>query len=405
MSTHILRSPSLHRYQNEVGDFTCVCCNEAVRAHPEWWVRDDYGNPVVFGTGDCSIDPATKQPAQACAPYVNYSLPTVREWWYQQPLREVCGPDASSLVDGVMMDGVQNSNPSGRSGNLSKPRYDEVFAGKMQMLSKASEMYRNLNGGEVWGNPLMGSTHINHWGPRRPTDLPEDSYNLTLQHYDGAFDEIFGALNTLQNEWGECINATWGKYHNVTCSGEWDVGMMRDSFYSIRNATMIDKKSFMLHAIPGPAGSPLGEVNGSAATHPSPPHGGQSGSVLSFGWWGPKPAPWQWMQAPEYKPVDVVNAMKQASADMLVQSLAPFLILAEETSFFGYGWFYDIESGYAPCDDNRTLCLAPDGWYPEYSKPLGPPKGTIIRFFGRGECSSPILPPWNPDLPADDPYA
>ena len=27
-----------------------------------------------------------------------------------------------------------------------------------------------------------------------------------------------------------------------------------------------------------------------------------------------------------------------------------------------------------------------------------------VNFFGRGECSSPILPPWNPDLPADDPY-
>lgn len=42
--------------------------------------------------------------------------------------------------------------------------------------------------------------------------------------------------------------------------------------------------------------------------------------------------------------------MKKASGDMLVESLAPFLIMAEETSFFGYGWFYDIETGYAPCD-------------------------------------------------------
>jgi hypothetical protein len=33
--------------------------------------------------------------------------------------------------------------------------------------------------------------------------------------------------------------------------------------------------------------------------------------------------------------MDVINATKQASADMLVQSLAPFLIMAEETSFFG----------------------------------------------------------------------
>jgi hypothetical protein len=25
-----------------------------------------------------------------------------------------------------------------------------------------------------------------------------------------------------------------------------------------------------------------------------------------------------------------------------------------------------------------------------------------VNFFGRGECSSPILPPWIPDVPADD---
>jgi hypothetical protein len=104
-----------------------------------------------------------------------------------------------------------------------------------------------------------------------------------------------------------------------------------------------------------------------------------SGDITTFGWWGPVKAPAQWMKAPEYAPIDVVNATKQASADLLVQSLAPFLIVAEETSFFGYGWFYDMESGYAPCDDNRTLCLAPDGWYPEYSKPLGPPKGPAVE--------------------------
>jgi hypothetical protein len=39
----------------------------------------------------------------------------------------------------------------------------------------------------------------------------------------------------------------------------------------------------------------------------------------------------------------------------------------------------DIESGYAPCDDNRTLCLAPDGWHPAFSKHLGPPHGPAIQ--------------------------
>ena len=45
---------------------------------------------------------------------------------------------------------------------------------------------------------------------------------------------------------------------------------------------------------------------------------------------GPEKAPAQWMQAPEYSPIDVVNATKQASADMLVQSLAFFLLFFDE---------------------------------------------------------------------------
>ena len=298
---------------------TCSCCNEAVRLHPDWWMRDDNGNPVVFGADDCSVDPVTKQPRDACAPYVNFSVPGVGEWWYQQPLREVCGPDASLLVDGIMMDGTFyfNNHP-----NVSETRYTVNFEGKMRMLSEASEMYHALNGGEVWGNPLMAATSPLHWGPPRPGDHT-DSYNRTLQHYDGAFDESFGALGTLQDEWGECMSDTpMGPYHNVTCSGQWDVEAMRKSIYAMRNATMIDKKTLCIHAIPGPAGTPIIGINGTAATHPSPPHGSTSGDVLAFGWWGPTKAPAQWMKSPEYSPIDVVNATKQASADMLVQVLS-----------------------------------------------------------------------------------
>lgn len=49
------------------------------------------------------------------------------------------------------------------------------------------------------------------------------------------------------------------------------------------------------------------------------------------------------------------------------------------------GWVWrrsvrqDIESGYAPCDDNRTLCLAPDDWHPAFSKHLGPPHGPAVQ--------------------------
>jgi hypothetical protein len=76
--------------------------------------------------------------------------------------------------------------------------------------------------------------------------------------------------------------------------------------------------------------------------------------------------------------------MKTATGERLEEILAAFLIVAEQTSFFGYGWFYDMESGYAPCDDgggdNRALCLlAPDGFYPEFKQPLGPPEGLTVQ--------------------------
>jgi hypothetical protein len=179
--------------------------------------------------------------------------------------------------------------------------------------------------------------------------------------------ESFGAFNGIRDEWGECVTGKPGgpPGHQINCTGDWDVLRTRTTIYAARNATALDKKTVCFHAFPGPAGTPLGGVNGTATTHPSPPHNSMAGNILSTGWYGTQKAPWQWMTAEDgYTPLDVVNATKQATADMLVQSLAPFLIMAEETSFFGYGWFYDMESGYAPCDDNRTLCLAPDGWFP-----------------------------------------
>ena len=39
------------------------------------------------------------------------------------------------------------------------------------------------------------------------------------------------------------------------------------------------------------------------------------------------------------------DACRAASAARLVESLAPFLIVASERVFFGYGWFYNLEDG------------------------------------------------------------
>ena len=68
------------------------------------------------------------------------------------------------------------------------------------------------------------------------------------------------------------------------------------------------------------------------------------------------------------------EACRQAAADRLVQSLAPFLIVAAENVFFGYGWFYNLEDGYIPCKPS-VQCGMPSQWFREYSRPLGVPRG------------------------------
>lgn len=57
---------------------------------------------------------------------------------------------------------------------------------------------------------------------------------------------------------------------------------------------------------------------------------------------------------------------------VIPSSLAPFLIVATERVFFGYGWFYNLEDGYIPCP-KEIECGMPTEWFPEYSKPLGEP--------------------------------
>ena len=107
----------------------------------------------------------------------------------------------------------------------------------------------------------------------------------------------------------------------------------------------------------GPAVPPFREINGSAGFGRIPT------------WAGSVAAP------------AALDEAKQAMKTRLVESLAPFLIIASPTTFFGYGWWYNIESGYTPCDGagERSKCLAPDGWFPEFSRHLGPPEADATQ--------------------------
>ena len=57
-------------------------------------------------------------------------------------------------------------------------------------------------------------------------------------------------------------------------------------------------------------------------------------------------------------PSDVAGC-QEASANLHVQSLAPFLIVANSRRYFSYGWFWNLEDGYIPCH-GKAVCGMPD---------------------------------------------
>ena len=130
---------------------------------------------------------------------------------------------------------------------------------------------------------------------------------------------------------------------------------MQTTFYYMRNASLANK-TIVIHADPGPVFVPFTEPTGMAYN-------------TSAGTW-----------AGDVSRPDDIEGVKVASRDQFVMALAPFLIVASEYTFFSYAWFYDLETGYTPCEgDDRLFCMSPDGWYPEYSKHLGPPLGDAVQ--------------------------
>eukprot|EP00041_Stephanoeca_diplocostata_P006875 m.95173 g.95173 ORF g.95173 m.95173 type:complete len:204 (-) comp16588_c0_seq4:302-913(-) len=143
-------------------------------------------------------------------------------------------------------------------------------------------------------------------------------------------------------------------------NGEWNATKMKYSFESIINASAAGK-TIVIHAFPGPAGTnsygdmfpEIGDIKTGNTFHAAQ-------------WAGPQRVP------------TTGAGCRQASQERLVESLAPFLIVATERVFFGYGWFYNMEDGYIPCKEGIE-CGMPSTWFPEYSRPLGPPAGPAAQ--------------------------
>ena len=97
---------------------------------------------------------------------------------------------------------------------------------------------------------------------------------------------------------------------------------------------------------------------------PAPPS--DYNNFIATTWQGP-------VQMPQ-----TTDGVRQAAADALVQSLAPFLIVANEHVFLQYSWFYEMQDGNIPCPPGIE-CGMPSSWFPEYAKPLGAPKGSAVK--------------------------
>ena len=73
------------------------------------------------------------------------------------------------------------------------------------------------------------------------------------------------------------------------------------------------------------------------------------------------------------------DGVRADAALFLTQTIAPFLIVAERNVFFSFAWFYDMASGYIPCPDGVECGIPGPGWFPEFSRPIGEPKGQAVR--------------------------
>ena len=305
-------------YQNaELGPLTQEA-TQTINAHPEWWSRDDDGVPL-----------RTKQGYK-----LNHTQPDARAWYTNYPLH-VFGSDAKELLDGIFNDGM-GYTPNGLH-NTNLARQDQWFAGKMKMADESRKVYADLNGGEIWGNGALGVTARYH--------------NFT---YNGHLVDWRTSMDHLDTGFLEGAGSFW--YQNHT-TGEWIPDFFQLFLEGVINASTAGK-TVVLHFSPGPSFPPLLFY----PPNPSPSYN----KFIALNWDGSRKIP------------TTADGVRQAAADVLVQALAPFLIVANEHVFLQYAWFYEMQDGNIPCPDG-VECGMPSSWYPEFSRPLGAPTGPAKR--------------------------
>ena len=181
-----------------------------VAQHPEMWLYDDYGNMV--GTRP-QADHTVVEAQDYIANLTIANFPSRAE--------------AKAIISGVLVDGV-DWNPA-KFPNISKARLEKMFDGMMVTMEKMQGLISDLTStdshspgpGEVMGNPLLNYGVIG----ANTSDSKGADWNLTLCHYDGGFDEMFGAFATLAPADSDPAIA------NGSGIAQWDIKKMQVSFH------------------------------------------------------------------------------------------------------------------------------------------------------------------------------
>ena len=133
-------------------------------------------------------------------------------------------------------------------------------------------------------------------------------------------------------------------------TGQLDPQLFQQSVDLIENATRMDKV-VLVRGWPGPVGSPIGPLGPS---------------------WSKK-----------YGPTPATHEGRAAAAkELLIPTLASYLIVASNTTFLSYDWWYGINDGVTPCPHDPTSCSGPSGWYPEFNRTIGAPLGRYSHDGG-----------------------
>lgn len=160
-------------YYHNVDQFPCYSPTDPVittfNAHPEWWLKDDAGNPIT-------------------PPGIDFTNEKAVEFWMSVPLG---GPGGFDLIDGVLADGIV---PMSRP-NISATRLKQLTDAKYKMAGRMNDLFAAANGGVAIANGMSG-------GPVDPTD-PQ---NLRALDYAGGIEnEHFGVFEQVDRQTGALV--------------------------------------------------------------------------------------------------------------------------------------------------------------------------------------------------------